>query len=62
MALVLQARHTGGTQVQCVITPAGGTIGRVVTNTLVLSDPERAVSRVHAQVVFRNGQYFIRER
>ena len=62
MALVLQARHTGGTQVQCVITPAGGTIGRVVTNTLVLSDPERAVSRVHAQVVFRNGQYFIIDR
>lgn len=39
--------------------PAGGTIGRAVTNTLVLDDPGRAVSRVHARVLCRGGRYFI---
>jgi FHA domain-containing protein len=32
---------------------AGGTIGRAPTNTLALPDPERRVSRVHAQIVPR---------
>jgi len=31
----------------------GGTIGRADTNHLVLPDPERGISRVHARVVFR---------
>jgi len=35
----------------------GGSIGRADTNQLVLPDPERSISRVHAQVVFRNGGY-----
>ena len=35
----------------------GGTIGRADTNQLVLPDPERAISRIHAQVVYRNGSY-----
>ena len=35
---------------------SGGTMGRAVSNTLVLDDPERTVSRVHAQVLCRNGQ------
>lgn len=37
----------------------GGSIGRADTNQLVLPDPERSISRVHAQVVFRNGGYAI---
>ncbi|HSN34351.1 MAG TPA: FHA domain-containing protein, partial [Ideonella sp.] len=40
----------------------GGTIGRADTNQLVLPDPERTVSRVHAQVVFRNGAYAVIDR
>jgi FHA domain-containing protein len=35
----------------------GGTIGRADNNQLVLPDPDRAVSRVHARVVFRAGKY-----
>lgn len=35
--------------------PGGGTIGRADTNTLVLSDPERSVSRLHARVEWRDG-------
>lgn len=40
----------------------GGTIGRAPANTLVLDDPDRTVSRVHAQVLCREGQYFIVDR
>lgn len=42
--------------------PDGGTIGRANTNRLVLDDPERTVSRVHAQVVCRDGLYAILDR
>ena len=42
--------------------PSGGTIGRADTNTLVLDDPDRTVSRVHAQVLCRDGQYFVIDR
>ena len=37
----------------------GGNIGRADNNQLVLPDPERTISRVHAQVVFRGGRYAI---
>lgn len=40
----------------------GGTIGRADTNQLVLPDPDRAISRVHAQVVFRNGAFAVVDR
>ena len=41
---------------------AGGTIGRADSNRLVLEDPERTVSRVHAQIVWRDGQYRLIDR
>lgn len=37
----------------------GGTIGRADNNHLVLPDPERTISRVHARIVFRAGGYAI---
>jgi FHA domain-containing protein len=40
----------------------GGSIGRAETNQLVLPDPERMVSRVAAQVVYRNGAFAIIDR
>ncbi len=40
----------------------GGTVGRADTNQLVLPDPERTISRVHAQIVFRNGSYALIDR
>jgi len=40
----------------------GGNIGRADNNQLVLPDPERSISRVHAQVVFRGGRYAIVDR
>lgn len=39
--------------------PDGGTIGRQASNTLVLDDSDRTVSRVHAQVRCREGRFFI---
>lgn len=40
----------------------GGTIGRATTNQLVLPDPDRTISRVHAQVVLRNGAFAVVDR
>ena len=37
----------------------GGSIGRADGNQLVLPDPERSISRQHARVVFRGGQYAV---
>jgi len=38
----------------------GGTIGRSETNTLTLPDPKRHISRLQAEVVFRDGGYLLR--
>ena len=35
---------------------AGGTVGRATTNGLVLPDPGRTVSRIHAQFIRRQGK------
>jgi FHA domain-containing protein len=40
----------------------GGSIGRGDSNQLVLPDPDRTISRVHAQVVFRLGAFAIIDR
>ena len=40
----------------------GGTIGRADSNQLVLDDPDRTISRVHAQVVFRAGKFAVVDR
>src|SRR6266545_3216868 len=37
----------------------GGTIGRGETNTLVLSDPERFISRTHATISFQAGGFIL---
>ena len=37
----------------------GGSIGRADNNHLVLPDPERSISRIHAKVLFRGGHYAI---
>ncbi len=39
----------------------GGTIGRRQNNTWVLPDPERYVSGVHAEIVYRDGAYYLRD-
>lgn len=40
----------------------GGNIGRAENNQLVLPDPERTISRVHAQIVYRKGRYAVVDR
>lgn len=39
----------------------GGTIGRAPNNHLVLPDPEKFVSRLHATIVFEAGRFFIQD-
>lgn len=53
---------SGNGQLTASFDELGGSIGRADTNQLVLPDPDRAISRVHAQVVFRAGAYAIVDR
>jgi FHA domain-containing protein len=46
-------------ELSCAFDPSGGTIGRADTNKLALPDPERSVSRLHAQIVYRGGGFVI---
>jgi type VI secretion system FHA domain protein len=48
-----------GREVAARFGEAGGTIGRGETNTLVLSDPERFISRTHATISFQAGGFII---
>ncbi|MCB9746801.1 MAG: type VI secretion system-associated FHA domain protein TagH [Candidatus Omnitrophica bacterium] len=38
---------------------SGGSIGRAEDNTLVLEDPGRSISRIHAEISFKKGDYYI---
>ena len=65
MIRVVVVSHQGGPVGRALegrFGPEGGTIGRASTNTLVLEDPDRTVSRVHAQIVCRGGVFFIVDR
>ena len=65
MIRVVVVSHQGGPLGRALegrFGPEGGTIGRASTNTLVLEDPDRTVSRVHAQIVCRDGAFFIVDR
>ncbi|NOQ13556.1 MAG: type VI secretion system-associated FHA domain protein TagH [Methyloprofundus sp.] len=44
---------------ETIINEQGGTIGRAVTNALVLPDEKKMISRCHASVKFENGQYLL---
>src|SRR5436309_12268015 len=48
-----------GREVTARFGEAGGTIGRGETNTLVLADPERFISRTHATISFQAGGFII---
>ena len=37
----------------------GGAIGRIAGNDLVLDDPGKYISRVHARVEYRDGGYYL---
>ena len=62
IAVVGMRGGSGGDGLFAEFDSTGGTIGRAASNKLVLDDPDRTVSRVHAQIVNRNGQFFIVDR
>ncbi|MDP9994085.1 FHA domain-containing protein [Variovorax boronicumulans] len=62
IAVITRQGAPAGQPIAADFGPNGGTIGRADTNTLVLDDPDRTVSRVHAQVLCRDGQYFVIDR
>lgn len=46
---------------ECRLLGVGGTLGRSADNDLVLDDPAKYISRVHAKVIFRTGNYFLED-
>jgi FHA domain-containing protein len=62
IAVITRQGAAAGQAIAADFGPNGGTIGRAETNTLVLDDPDRTVSRVHAQVLCRDGRYFVIDR
>ena len=42
-----------------VVGEQGCTIGRAPGNDLVLPDPERQVSKLHAQIEFHDGSFYL---
>lgn len=63
ITLTVQSFNGGATErLSATFDELGGTIGRADTNQLILPDPERTISRVHAQVAFRNGGFALVDR
>ena len=64
--ITLTVQHYNGSPLPQALTvnldEMGGTVGRAPTNHLVLPDPERTISRVHAQIVYRHGAYWVIDR
>lgn len=48
-----------GTALEATFGEAGGSIGRSDTNTLILPDLQRVISRVHARIEYRGGGFVI---
>lgn len=65
MALILKAISYKGLptnqEIRAQFDTQGGSIGRSPDNHLVLPDPDKFVSRLHASIVFSAGQYFIQD-
>lgn len=65
MTLILKALSYKGLppnqEISAQFDAKGGTIGRAPDNHLVLPDPEKFTSRLHASIVFEAGQYFIQD-
>lgn len=59
---VLRKRGEPMPALQAVFDELGGTIGRADGNHLVLPDPDRLVSRVHARIRFEGGRFTIEDR
>ena len=62
IAVVSLRGEAGGSGLAAEFDDTGGSIGRASSNLLVLDDPDRTVSRVHAQVLCRDGLFFIVDR
>lgn len=49
-------------KISALFDQSGGSIGRAPDNRMILPDPTRMVSRVHVEIVHRNGQFFLLDR
>jgi type VI secretion system FHA domain protein len=65
MALIIRVTSYKGLppsqEIRAQFDSQGGSIGRSPDNHLVLPDPEKYISRLHASILFTAGQYFIQD-
>jgi type VI secretion system FHA domain protein len=65
MSLILKAISYKGSspaqEISARFDEQGGSVGRSPDNHLVLPDPDKFISRLHARIIFQNGQYFIQD-
>lgn len=62
VALLLVVTNRGAVPVQrlhAIIREKGGTVGRSSQCTLVLADAGPSISRIHARITFRRGEWFV---
>ena len=45
--------------IACVLEQRRGTLGRAIDNDLVLPDEDGVVSRVHAEISYHDGDYYL---
>src|SRR5215475_1944039 len=61
MVITLEIVTPDGTAFRRELGPAGGTIGRQKGCDVYLPDPDRQVSREHARISFRNGEFYVED-
>ncbi len=49
-------------KISALFDESGGSIGRAPDNRMILPDPTRMVSRVHVEILHRNGQFLLLDR
>ena len=49
-------------KISALFDASGGSIGRAPDNRMILPDPTRMVSRVHVEILHRNGKFFMLDR
>jgi len=49
-------------KISALFDESGGSIGRAPGNRMILPDPTRMVSRVHAEILHRDGKFFLLDR
>ncbi|NOY73136.1 MAG: type VI secretion system-associated FHA domain protein TagH [Gammaproteobacteria bacterium] len=59
ITIIKSPENVGNGEMSYTFSESGGSLGRGLDNTWVLSDPDKYMSSVHSQISFENGQYVL---